>query len=94
MAPHPVIDEEVVIDGLRYRVAWFDPPWSPPREQTTQALGICFTRDRRIVLITLDGEQWSLPGGTVEPGETLEQTLEREVREDDRLRENRIHHVR
>jgi len=32
-------------------------------------------------LVTLDGDEWSLPGGTIEPGEALEQTLVREVRE-------------
>jgi 8-oxo-dGTP pyrophosphatase MutT (NUDIX family) len=34
------------------------------------------------VLVTLDGNDWSLPSATVEPGETLPQTLAREVREE------------
>jgi hypothetical protein len=70
----PLIDETVVIDGRRYRVEWFDPPFRPPVEETTQALGLCFTAERQIVLVTWNDEQWSLPGGTIEPGETLEQT--------------------
>jgi 8-oxo-dGTP pyrophosphatase MutT (NUDIX family) len=78
----PVAVEAVVIDGRSYRVSWFDPPFVPPPQETTQALGICFTREGEIVLVTLDGNAWSLPGGTIEPGETLEQTLVREVREE------------
>jgi hypothetical protein len=62
----------MVADGRRYRIAWFDPPFRPPLAETTQALGICFTPEQQIVLVTWNNSQWSLPGGTVEPGETLE----------------------
>jgi hypothetical protein len=52
-----LLDEIIEADGERYRVAWFDPPYLPPIEQTTQALGICFTAERRIVLVTWNDEQ-------------------------------------
>lgn len=91
----PLFIETVVLDGMwrvqdhapaqhgrRYLIAWFDPPFRPPLEETRQALGICFTEDARIVLVTWNGRDWSLPGGTPELGETLDQTLTREVREE------------
>jgi hypothetical protein len=49
VAPRPV--REVVWP------AWFTlmaPGWMPPAEQVTQALGICFTADGLVVMVTSD----------------------------------------
>jgi ADP-ribose pyrophosphatase YjhB (NUDIX family) len=56
--------------------------WMPPTHLVTQALGLCFTADGLVVLVTWDGRQWSFPGGTVEDGESVEQALVREVAEE------------
>ena len=82
MSVQPLLVDTVVADGERWRVSWFDPPFRPPQTETTQALGICFTHDSQIVLVTWNDTDWTLPGGTIEPGETLEQTLTREVWEE------------
>lgn len=63
---------------------WRGRPFLPPRETTTQATGICFTRAGGIVLVTgtLDPPYWTLPGGHPESGESLDQALAREVAEE------------
>lgn len=70
--------------GRPLTVTWLPPPFRPPRDLTTQAAGLCFTADRRIVLITSDGAEWGLPGGRPEGDETLEAALGREVWEEAR----------
>jgi len=55
--------------------------WLPPLDQETQSYGLCFTADARVLLVA-DPGGWTLPGGTVEPGEALYRTLVREVAEE------------
>ncbi|HEX6676709.1 MAG TPA: NUDIX domain-containing protein [Actinomycetes bacterium] len=71
--------EEVARPG---RFTLMAPAWMPPVELVTQALGLCFTAEGLVVMVTWDGRQWSFPGGTVEDGESVEQALVREVAEE------------
>lgn len=48
----------------------------------TQSSGVCFDEGGRILILRQEGKSWNLPGGHPEAGETLEQTVEREVYEE------------
>ncbi|MEV7038375.1 NUDIX hydrolase [Amycolatopsis sp. NPDC051061] len=39
-------------------------------------------RDDRVLLVHNDRDEWELPGGRIEPGETPEQTVAREISEE------------
>lgn len=55
-----------------------------PPAQCAQAYGICYVGNQIVLCRTANGT-YILPGGTVEPGETLEQTLIREVQEESNM---------
>ena len=77
--------QEVWDRGRRVTFTWFDPPFRPEPPHSNQAYGICFTETGMIVLGVGDanGERyWNLLGGGVEPGESLEDCLAREVMEE------------
>lgn len=61
---------------------WFDPPFEPTDGLIDQAYGLCVTADGSIVLVNDGSYGWNLPGGGVEPGETPEEALLREVAEE------------
>lgn len=62
---------------------------SEPHQKPVPAVAAIILRDREILLIRRGGEPglglWSIPGGSVELGETLEEALKREVREETAL---------
>jgi ADP-ribose pyrophosphatase YjhB (NUDIX family) len=44
--------------------------------------GYCFHGDKLVIVYSAEKGYWSLPGGGVEQGESVEQALEREVKEE------------
>lgn len=62
-------------------VSWHAPN-TPPGGQGHGAEGICVTDTADVVVVSRDGRRWELPAGRPERGETWEQTLRREVREE------------
>jgi ADP-ribose pyrophosphatase YjhB (NUDIX family) len=81
--------DEIAADGVETRfsgggqewsVVWHPPP-DPPKGTPHGAEAICLAGGQ-VILISHDGQNWSLPGGRPEPGEGLEDTLRREVAEE------------
>jgi ADP-ribose pyrophosphatase YjhB (NUDIX family) len=77
-----MIEDLFAYGGRTVRAVWRPGPWQPPRELATQSSGLCFTPGGEVLLVSQDGVHWVLPGGHLEEGESLEDTLRREVREE------------
>jgi ADP-ribose pyrophosphatase YjhB (NUDIX family) len=76
------IIEEHTFEERKITVTWRGSTFIPPRYLIRQASGICITDEGLIVLVTGDGESWSLPGGHPENDETIKDAFIREVREE------------
>jgi ADP-ribose pyrophosphatase YjhB (NUDIX family) len=74
----------LLVDGRPVKISWFscqDREMMDKYQPVTQVYGVCFDRKGDILVIN-EGNNWKIPGGTIETGETLEQTLERELTEE------------
>ncbi|MFA5125190.1 MAG: NUDIX domain-containing protein [Patescibacteria group bacterium] len=58
---------------------------SLPYDLCTQVYGVCFYEDKIIVVHEGKRDIWMLAGGSIESGETYEQTLRREVQEESNM---------
>ena len=67
--------------GQDWDVSWH-PPSDSPTGRPHGAAGVCVTPTGGLVLISHDGQHWGFPAGRPEPGETIEETLRREMREE------------
>lgn len=74
-------------DGVEYIFEYTDADSFEdlPLEKCRQCYGVCFYEDKLVIGYNGKGGHWSLVGGTVEPGETLEQALRREIQEESNM---------
>ncbi|HXR49662.1 MAG TPA: NUDIX domain-containing protein [Verrucomicrobiae bacterium] len=83
-----VIKSELLYEGRLFRLEYRDCDSFDelPRELITQVYGVCFLGDQLLIVHNGKKDTWGFAGGTTEPGETIEQTLVREVREESNMR--------
>ncbi|WP_121639125.1 HAD-IIA family hydrolase [Virgibacillus sp. Bac330] len=62
---------------------WTQPAFAWPEAIKAGVAGIIFDRDQRVLLMKrADNGLWGIPSGHVEPGETVEEAIIREIREE------------
>lgn len=76
------ITETASWNGRQFILTWMPAPFVPPLDLVTNVRGLCYTEQGLLVLAAGADREWTLPGGHREPGESMEQTLIREIREE------------
>lgn len=56
------------------------------KSKCTQTYGVCFYGDKMVIGFGGKKKDWGLIGGTIEPGETFEETLHREIQEESNMK--------
>ncbi|HBH17039.1 MAG: hypothetical protein UV57_C0003G0007 [Parcubacteria group bacterium GW2011_GWD2_43_10] len=83
-----VIKAKIIWGGKEHSIEYHDADsfLELPADKITQAYGVCFVDDKIVIGLRGAKQTWGIIGGTVEPGETPEQTLIREVQEESNMR--------
>lgn len=83
-----ITEEHIGHSGVRYIFEYKDTNSfdNLPLEMCKQTYGVCFYEDRLVIGYGGVKKHWGLIGGKVELGETLEETLAREIKEESNMK--------
>lgn len=82
------IHSELISDGKVYKLQYQDVDSFDqlPPDRIKQVYGVCWYGDKFVIGFRGKKKAWGLIGGSVEKGETIEQTLLREIQEESNMR--------
>jgi 8-oxo-dGTP pyrophosphatase MutT (NUDIX family) len=74
-------------DGIVAQVIYNDADSfdSLDKSKATQVYGVCFSEGKILIVFNGKRKSWGLVGGTIEPGESFEECLKREVEEESNM---------
>jgi len=78
----PVLKTKNYWDGVLYKFEIYLSSDFSKLSGVSQAYGAVLDEENRLLVVSQDGKDWGLPGGTVESKEVLVDTLKREVYEE------------
>lgn len=55
-------------------------------KKVTQSYGVCFVGDKIVIVHSGKSDNWILPGGSIEKGETFEDCLKKEIQEESNIK--------
>ncbi len=82
-----ITEEYIGFSKVKYILDYFDADTFDHLEyaKCRQAYGVCFYGDEIVIGYGGNKKAWGLIGGTIEEGETYEQTLKREIQEESNM---------
>ena len=83
-----ITETRTVKSGVTYIVEYHDADNFDDLDKSkcTQSYGVCFCGDKMVIGFGGKKKDWGLIGGTIEPGETFEGTLVREIQEESNMK--------